>query len=113
MRIKAGSKKVEDEYCLTEMYPFFFWKECECCHDKIKREIMWNIRVFSTSRWGNLDYGSTRSNRHALCTSCFPTREALNEYYIKQTHTVCRRPATVEEAVEMLSAPCYENKNYR
>jgi hypothetical protein len=36
MRIKSVPPKIEDEYDLTEIYPFFTWKECEVCHDKIK-----------------------------------------------------------------------------
>lgn len=113
MRIKSVPPKIEDEYDLTEIYPFFTWKECEVCHDKIKRERMWDLHVLSTSRWGDLEYGSTKYNRHYLCTSCFPTRESINEYFVKQTHTVRSRSATVEEAVEMLSPPCYENKNHK
>lgn len=85
MRIKAGKQKIEEDYLLTETYPFFFWKECECCHDKVKREIMWDLEVLSTSRWGWLDYESSRANRHILCTACFPTRDAVHNYYESKT----------------------------
>lgn len=111
MRIKAGTRKIADEYSLTEIYPLIFWKECECCHDKVKREIMWNLRVFSTSRWGRLDYESSIANRHILCTVCFPTRDSVHKYFISQTQAKRNTPLSVEEATDVLSRPCYENKN--
>lgn len=110
MRIKAGTRKVADEYSLSEIYPFIFWKECECCHDKVKREIMWNLQAFSTSRWGGLDHGSSIANRHILCTVCFPTREAVHRYFVSQTQRYNDSPLSVEEASAVLSKPCYENK---
>lgn len=110
MRIKAGTRKIADEYQLTETYPFFCWKECECCRDKVKRELMWDLQVFSTSRWGNLEYGSSMANRHTFCTACLPTRDDVHKYYIYQTHSVENHPLSFEEATAVLSRPCYENK---
>lgn len=80
LRINSGTKKIEDEYELTETYPFFFWRECECCHDKVKREIMWSLHVLVPSNYYTYPY-----NKHILCTRCFPTREAVHKYYVYQT----------------------------
>lgn len=110
MRIKAGARKIEDEYYLTEMYPYLFWKECECCHYRVKREIMWDLQVFSTSMWGRLDYGSSRNNRHVFCTTCFPTRESVHKYFVRQTQALYDSPLSVEEATFVLGRPYYENK---
>lgn len=73
---READKALPKNYDITEIYPYFFWKTCQKCGDKIKRETMWKVYIWS-GRWGNVDLTSSLNICKIYCKKCYNEKELI------------------------------------
>ena len=74
---KKPNNSLYKNYEVTEIYPYFFYKTCEKCGDKIKRELMWKVDIY-LGRWGNISYDGNLNAHKIFCKDCFTRSELID-----------------------------------
>lgn len=73
--MKRIPKELKEDYGITLIKPWIFWKRCDICSKEVKGESMWKIlvRVFDLGEYLNNQY-------HYSCTSCLKNIEEVIKY---------------------------------